>query len=151
MLPELAINFSELSDLQAQAGKIIREIDPAALDYSPGEGFNTLTAIVTHMAGSQQWWIGEILGGRDVHRDREGEFRTARQSSDLLARRLDDALALVKEVLETITPEMLDQPRRVRERTVSVRSILPHVVAHTAVHLGHLEITRQWWESQSKS
>ena len=114
MLPELAIDFSELSDLQAQAQKIIREIDPAALDDSPGEGFNTLTAIVTHMAGSQRWWIGEILGGRDVHRDREGEFRAAGQDAEALARRLDDALALVKEVLETITPEMLDQPRRVR-------------------------------------
>ncbi len=151
MLPELAINFDELSDLQAQARKIIRDLDPAALDYSLGEGFNTLTAIVTHMAGSQRWWVGEILGGRDTHRDREGEFRAAGQGAEALERRLDDALALVKEVLETITPEMLDQPRRVRERTVTVRYILPHVVAHTALHLGHLEITRQWGESQSKS
>ncbi len=148
MLPELAINFAELSDLQAQAQKIIRELDPAALDASPGEGFNTPAAIVTHMAGSQKWWIGEILGGRNVHRDREAEFRAAGQGAEALARRLDEALALVKEVLETVTPEMLDQPRTVRERTVSVRYILPHVVAHTALHLGHLELTRQWSESR---
>ncbi len=150
MLPELAISFAELADLNAQAQKIVRGMDPRALDDSPGDGFNSPNAIVTHMAGSQRWWVDEILGQRDVHRDREAEFRAAGQDAEALARRLDDSLRFVKEVLETVTPEMLEQPRQARDRTVTVRYVLPHVVAHTAIHLGHLDLTRQLWESRKK-
>ncbi len=146
MLPEVAAYVDELGELHAQAKKLI-QLDASALDYVPGKGLNSMCAIVTHMAGSQKWWIGENLDRRDMHRDREAEFHAAGVAPAELAKRLDESLAFVIESVGKLTPEMLAETRIARGQPVSVRYILCHVLAHTSIHVGHLEITRQLWDA----
>lgn len=146
MLPELATAMTELDDLSNQAKQIIQTLEPAALNFKPADDINSIYATTTHIAGSLEWWLGEIVAGRAARRDREAEFRAAGADAAALVCALDDALSLARMVLEGVTPAHLDETRHARTLTVTVRWIIPHVLAHTALHLGHLQITAQlWW------
>jgi TolB-like protein len=103
---------------------------------------------VAHVAGSQRWWIGEILGGRNMHRDREAEFRADDLPAEALLDGLDKTMALTREVLASVTSEMLDETRNYKGQQVTVRYILARVLGHVALHVGHIQITRQLWDMQ---
>lgn len=143
MLPELASALTELDDLFNQAKQIIQTLDSTQLNYKPGVEMNPIYAITTHIVGSLKWYLGEVIAGRDMRRDRDAEFRASGADAHALVRALDDALSFAREILETITPVMLDETRQARTRTVTVRQGVAHVVAHTAQHVGHIEITAQ--------
>ncbi len=145
MLPETAAVFAELTGVWTEVKRIVQEASPEALTYKPGSGFNSLSILVTHMTGSQKWWVGEILGGQKMHRDRDAEFSIEETDPAVLLRRLDEAAALVHEVLERMTVGMLDEVRTYRDKQVTVRWILMRVLAHTAQHLGQMQILRKLW------
>ena len=92
--------------------------------------------------------LRDRLAAGVLHRDRDAEFRFISSDADVLARQLDHAADLVREVLETLTTDVLDQKRECRGRQLTVRSILLRVLAHTALHVGHTQVTRQLWEIQ---
>jgi uncharacterized damage-inducible protein DinB len=145
MLPETAAVIRELNELWAEARQMVQDAAPQMLTYKPGDGFNSISAIITHITASQKWWIGEVLAGRDMHRDRDAEFRTAEADPAALVKRIDEAEALVSEVLKTVTAEMADETRLYRGRPVTTRWILMRVLAHTARHLGQIQIIRKIW------
>ena len=145
MLSETAAIVAALNELWTEMEQVVRSVPPRALTYKPGEGFNSISALVTHVTGSQKWWIGEILAGRDMHRDRDAEFRVEDSDPRVLEHGLKEAAALVNEVLGTVTADMLDQTRLYRGQPVTVRSILIRVLAHTARHAGHIQIIRKLW------
>jgi hypothetical protein len=80
-----------------------------------------------------------------MHRNRDAEFSVEEADPAVLVRRLDEAAALVNEVLETVTADMLDQVRLYRDKQVTVRGILMRVLAHTAQHMGQMQILRKLW------
>ena len=143
MLPSVATVYAELSDTFGQARRILAAAGPDQLNRKPGADFNSPYAIGMHMAGSLKWWVGQVLAGRDVQRDREGEFRATGDDVGIVFQEMDHALALAQEVFETVTVELLLETRPVRERTVTVEYIIVHVLQHSAIHLGHLEMTQQ--------
>ncbi len=55
---------------------------------------NTLFALATHIAGSTEFWVLEMAGGRRVDRNRQAEFRSAGRREDLMHRRAWRAAAL---------------------------------------------------------
>lgn len=142
---ETAAVVAELNGLWTEVKQMVRDVPPQALVYKPGGGFNSMSVLVTHMTGSQKWWIGEILAGRKVHRDRDAEFSVEEADPAVLVRRLDEAATLVSEVLEPVTAEMLDKTRLYRDKPVTVRWILMRVLAHTAQHMGQMQIIRKLW------
>jgi uncharacterized damage-inducible protein DinB len=148
MEQETAAVVAELNELWAEARQMVRDAAPQALTYRPGDGFNSISAIVTHLSGSQEWWIGEILAGRDMHRDRDAEFRAMEADSAVLVHRIDEAATLVNEILKTVTADMLDSTRLYRGQPVTVRWILMRVLAHSARHAGQIQIIRKLWELQ---
>ncbi|MGQ0603158.1 MAG: hypothetical protein ACT4QE_15860, partial [Anaerolineales bacterium] len=61
-----------------------------------------------------------------------------------------DTLAYSRSVLERLETTDLES-RRGRPRdaeTVTVAWAITHALEHTALHVGHLHLTRQWWEEQ---
>lgn len=148
MLLELEAALIELDENLDRAKKIIRTMEPAGLAYQPGVECNSISVLAMHMAGSLKWWIGEIIGGRDAHRDREAEFHAHGVSADVLVHELASARELVDEVFETISPAMLIETRQARTRVVTVRQSVLHVIAHTAEHVGHIEMTAQLWKKK---
>lgn len=122
----------------------------AAVDWSPGEGMNSLGVIVVHVSGSERYWIGDIIAREPSGRVREAEFRSKGLEADALIDRLDASLAYVRGVLEGLKLEDLEQMRFVANegQEQSVGRVLSHVLAHTGIHAGHAQLTRQLWEAK---
>jgi uncharacterized damage-inducible protein DinB len=109
---------------------------------------NSLSALAAHVAGSQRYWVGEVAGGRPANRDRPAEFRVEAPSSQELQALLDGALALMREVLGGLDAGTLDDSLTLKDRTATRRWAIVHGLEHTALHLGHMQLTRQLWEAR---
>ena len=132
--------------------RTIEGLPQAALDWVPGPEMNSLCVIVVHVSGSGRYWIGDIVAGEPSGRDREAEFRTQGVDVAGLIEHMDGSLAYVHRVLEGLKLEDLGapcvSPRDGRE--VTVGWALLHVLEHTAIHVGHAQLTRQLWEQRRK-
>ncbi len=148
MLPTLSNYLKRLETLYADLRRALTDLPSDALDWAPGPNMNSIGAIATHTAESQRYWIGEIVGGQPANRDREAEFRAHGQDSATLIQRLDEGLAQIRTVLERITLDDLSLTRTslYRDHEFTVAWVLNHTLAHVASHLGHIEVTRQFWE-----
>jgi uncharacterized damage-inducible protein DinB len=112
---------------------------------------NTLYALATHMVGAGEFWVLAVAGGRTIPRDRPAEFRATGSYSDLTAR-YERWLAGVHEVLDALVPARMEERVDVNRyrsvplasaQEVSVREALLHALEHSALHLGHIQLTRQ--------
>ncbi len=69
--------------------------------------------------------------------------------ADVLRQRLAGMLAYTRRVIGSLSLADLESlrtlPRNGRE--VAVRGALAHALAHTMIHAGHMQITRQWLDS----
>ncbi len=148
MIPEAQGVFSELNGLCGETEALVRRLPPQALTYKQGAGFNSISVLVTHLAASQRWWIGEVVAGRAMHRDRDAEFRAEDADTAVLIARLHGAAALVREILSALTSATLDQTRLYRGQPVTVRWILLRLLAHTARHVGQMQIIEKLWASR---
>jgi uncharacterized damage-inducible protein DinB len=150
LLSELENYRHRIEDLREQVHDLVAELPAEALNWRPlrGEGeqvTNSLAVLVTHIAGAEHFWIGEVVGGLPASRDREAEFATAAKDAGELVRLLDATGAETRQVFARLKPFDLDGEREARGRTIPVRWCILHVVDHTALHLGHMQLTRQLW------
>jgi hypothetical protein len=109
-------------------------------------GANSPYGIVNHCLGVLSFWGGQIVGGRDVPRDRAAEFTATGPVSDLLerlqavrARFADDVGAAVPS-----DPCRREAPPKYRDTPIGANQgmALLHVYEELAQHRGHLELTR---------
>ncbi len=137
--------MQRLETLHRVAAQAVGELPAPALDWSPGPEMNSLNVLVTHMTGAERYWIGDVAGNEPSGRDRASEFTVSgREAADLQAR-LADTLAHSRSVLERLTPADLTAERvDAREgRPIRVAWALAHALEHTALHVGHIQMTRQ--------
>jgi uncharacterized damage-inducible protein DinB len=141
-----------LPPLGGLAGEIWPPRPAEALNWRPIEGAedhatNSLAALATHIAGAEQYWTTQIIGGQAVSRDRPAEFTTQVPGAASLVQRLSEVGAESRTILTGLTASDLDGSREAGERTVPVRWAILHVIDHTALHLGHMQLTYQLWMS----
>jgi len=134
-------------------GEIAQAVDglPAeALDWSPGPDMNSLGVLMAHVAGSEKHWLGDIIAGETTDRDREAEFRSRGREVSGLKAGLDEMLAYGRSIVARLSPDDLTANRKAYAdgRTMAVGECLLHVLRHTALHAGHMQITRQLWEAR---
>lgn len=149
-MSELENYRRRIEDLRGQVRDLIAEVPAAALNWRPvgtqEEGLtNSLAALAAHIAGAEHFWIGEVVGGLPATRDREAEFATTAEDVAELVRLLAATGAETRQVLARLEPSDLDGERQARRRTMPVRWCILHVVDHTALHLGHMQLTYQLW------
>ncbi len=150
MYPELQHYLQILDDLRRQVRELIADLPADALNWRPIVGTdehatNSLAVLTAHVAGAERFWIAEVIGQRPATRDRDAEFRTVAADAAELARRLDAVAAETAEVLSSLSEADLNGVRVARGREVTVRWGILHVIDHTALHLGHMQITYQLW------
>jgi uncharacterized damage-inducible protein DinB len=156
MLSELDNYVQRIEDLRGQVSDLIAELPVEALNWRPIESdkahvTNSLAVLAAHIAGAEHFWTAEVVGGRSPTRDRDAEFTTQATDAAELVRLLEKTKAETREVLSALRESDLDGVREVRGRTVNVRWGILHVIDHTALHLGHMQITYQLWKGgQSK-
>ena len=108
-------------------------------------------AVATHLAAMGEFWVLGLVGGAEVVRDRQAEFRAAGAGADVIVRLQEWALAcgglcqrLEASVLadDAFVPEEYFQSAGFAAGRFSKRECLLHVLEHSALHLGHLEMMR---------
>jgi hypothetical protein len=106
---------------------------------------NSAGNLALHIAGNIQHFIGNNLGGIRYDRDRDAEFGRRSGTRDELVGELGRALAIVKQVLPTISPARLDEPfpGATTPVPVSTRRFLIHLATHAAFHLGQAGYLRR--------
>jgi len=136
--------LERLQRLHEDAKATLEGLEAGSLDRKPGVNTNSLSVLVVHMAGSERFWIGDIAMNDPSDRNRDREFQAAGLSPEDLVNRLDTSLSYIRQALEALTLQDLEQPRTAPDnRKVTVGWCLEQVLAHTANHVGHMQLTRQ--------
>jgi len=150
MLSECTSYLGMLDDLRGQIADLIADLPAEALNWRPIEGgddhvTNSLAVMVAHVTGAEHFWIYEVIGGQPATRDRPSEFVTEVDGSGPLLEKLEAIGRETRSVLATLTDADLDGTRKAHDRTVPTRWGILHAIDHTALHLGHMQITYQLW------
>lgn len=145
-----AATLHRLEELHNSIKEVVEALPVESLDWSPAPEVNPVAVLVAHVCGSEHFWIGEKIGGTPARRDRATEFVVRNVDRSALLALLDDALEMAARALATLTLETLSQPAGVSSRgfAYDVAWALQHALEHVALHTGHVELMRQWWESQ---
>jgi len=150
MLSELDNFLQRIEDLRGQVGKLIADLPAEALNWRPIEGenehaTNSLAVLAAHVAGAEHYWISKVVGGQPATRDRDAEFATEANDAAGLIRLLEQVGVETREVFASLNASDLDGTRQARGRTIPVRWCILHIIDHTALHLGHMQLTYQLW------
>jgi len=151
MHPEADSYLQMINDLRGQVGALLAGLPAEALDWRPIQGLdehatNSLAVLATHVAGAEHFWISEVVGGCPPTRDRDAEFIATATDASKLIQRLETVGAETQSVFSALTATDLDGAREARGRTIPVRWCILHVIDHTALHLGHMQLTYQLWQ-----
>ena len=142
--------FDRFHELHSDAIKAVDGLPLEAFDWTPGPGMNSISVLILHLCGSERYWIGDVALGEPSGRDREQEFRARGLNLDQLKQRLAAADEYARQALMRFSPSDLEilktSPRN--DKTFRVGWCLAHALEHTALHVGHLQLTRQLWEQQ---
>lgn len=136
-----------------QMAQAIAGLSQEALDWVPGKDMNSLCVLVVHTTGSERYWVGDVAMGEPSGRNRAMEFEASGLSEAMLRQRLDDTLAYTRDALERLTLADLDRLYTMPSdgRQVTVGWAVLHALEHTALHVGHAQITRQLWDQRQTS
>lgn len=137
------LNLQELHD---DIISNLKNLPPTALDWCPAEDMNSINVLVTHIVGSERYWIGEVAAGDPAHRDRDAEFQVRGLDLSTLVQRLSGSLDYVRSKFESITLENLATLHDLLRGKRSTAWVLGHVLKHTGIHVGHIQLMCQLWE-----
>jgi uncharacterized damage-inducible protein DinB len=132
----------------------IEGLPPDSLDWTPIDHpvaeMNSINVLVTHLTGAERYWIGDVALGEPSGRVREAEFQVSGLTQGELRGKFNAASVYARESIAKLNLEDLASPRTSPRdgRTFTVGWALLHVLEHTAIHLGHIQITRQLWEAK---
>jgi len=145
--------LDRLKDLHSQISTALESLPGEMLDWSPAPEMNSIDVLITHLAGAERYWIGDVAMGESSDRVREAEFHVKGASASDLQARLDASLAYAQEALEKLDlPDLESTRTNPRDgKPVTVAAALLHPLEHTAIHLGHIQLTRQLWEERQRA
>ncbi|MBZ0294266.1 MAG: DUF1572 domain-containing protein [Anaerolineae bacterium] len=129
------------------------DLPDEALDWVPGEDMNSFCVLVVHTTGSARYWIGDAALGESSNRHRDSEFQAHGLSHADLKARFSALEVYAQDGLARLTLADLGTTRSItspygENREVVASWALLHALEHTALHLGHAQITRQLWEQR---
>ncbi len=147
MLPILTDFWDRLTILHQDLNAVLIDLPIEALDWSPHPSINSLAVLAAHCAGSERYWIGQVAGQEPAPRDRAAEFKTHNVDAAALIEQLDAVLQHSRSVLDRLTVTDLERDTGViREgRSITGMWAILHSLEHVATHLGHMQVTREFW------
>jgi ankyrin repeat protein len=144
--------YDRFCELHAEAAKAIEGLPPEALDWAPGPEMNSINVLVVHLAGAERYWNG-VAVNEPPDRDREAEFGTAGLGAEELKTHLVSADDYCRQTLTQLSLADLEvfrlSPRN--DKNFTVGWCVAHALEHTALHVGHIQVTRQLWEQKPRS
>ena len=134
-------------NLTAVADLVVGLGDDLAARRPDLPGANTPYGIANHCVGLVEFWLGSVVGGERIPRDRDGEFTATGAVADVAARLRDVNDRVPGWVQIALGEGPRDRTAVGSTRTAAVKESTPewmllHVVRELSQHLGQLEITR---------
>lgn len=144
MLTDTLVQLFE-RDLNRLKEEISKYNNEKALWFVDGEIANSGGNLCLHLVGNLNHFIGAILGNTNYKRDRDAEFNLLGVSRIELINKVEDTLAMIKEVLPTLSQETMDgqYPLEVFGKPMSTEYFLVHLEGHLNYHLGQLNYHRR--------
>jgi uncharacterized damage-inducible protein DinB len=139
--------FDRFHEIHSDLLKAVDGLPAEALDWVPGAEMNSINVLVVHLAGAEKFWIGAVALGEPTDRVREEEFQAHGLTAEELKQRLAAADEYARQALPRFTLADLETVRKSprNEKTFTVGWCLLHALEHSALHLGHIQLTRQLW------
>jgi len=142
--------LTELNVLRGQVRESIQGLNDEAANWHPlPENTNSIYSILAHLIGVDQFWVRQVINGETGQRDREAEFQASGSLPDIVSR-WEKAWTEIAAILEKLTLAQLSEARsrtsRAEMGTITVRWCILHLISHYAIHLGHIQLTKQLWE-----
>jgi DinB superfamily len=139
--------MDRLSELHAEIEKSLDGLPSDALDWVPSPEMNSITVLVTHLTGAEQYWIG-VAVNEPPERDRAVEFLTKGLGLEELKARVVSTEDFARQALTSLSIKDLETLRHSprNDKTFSVGWCLAHALEHSAIHTGHIQLTRQLWD-----
>ena len=126
---------------------ILEELGDELANKEPDlPGANSPYAILFHCLGVTNYWVGTLLGGRDVPRDRPAEFKATGSVKDLLERiqglkvQIRDDLNGFKGI--STLASIPDRSPIPEHHQWTQGMVLVHTYEELAQHHGQMELTR---------
>ena len=147
---ELGLYAAYIQRVVEGAVAALSELSDEQINWSSGAVHaNSMYAVATHLVAMGEFWVLGPVGGGSVIRDREAEFRAAGAGTDLMVRLQDWGWACGV-LLQSLESSALSEDALVLAEyfeaggfaagRFSKRECLMHVLEHSALHLGHLQM-----------
>lgn len=113
----------------------LKQLDNDQIWWRPEPELNSIGNLVLHLCGNlNQWAICGIPGEKD-ERQREQEFHAdARVSSEELESLLANTVAHACQVLQSLSADLMLEPRQIQGFSISVMGAISHTVPHFVGH-----------------
>ncbi len=153
MESEIKGYLTELNILRSDIQNSLQSLNDEGANWHPlPTATNSIYAILTHVMGADNFWIHQVIEGQKIKRDREAEFKASGNLGELLIQ-WDQHWIIIESALGTLNNKQLSEARAVPFRPepkepVTVQWIILHLISHYATHLGHIQLTRQLWDSK---
>ena len=111
---------------------------------------NSIGMLVIHLTEAERYWVAGVACEQDYTRDRDAEFDSAGLDATALLARLDEQHTFLAKAFARLDVRQLDD-MRITPRDpdgCTVRWALLHALEHTALHTGHIQILRTYYEAQ---
>ncbi len=146
--------LQRLADSHQGILNAIEGLFPEALDWTPiretTSDMNSINVLVTHLCGAERYWIGDVACDDPSERVREEEFQVYELDANTLTQKTNTATEYAHSAIENLSLDDLpiEKSRLYDGSPVTVGWALLHALEHTAIHLGHIQITRQMWDEK---
>lgn len=148
--------LERLTKLHQGIIEAIKDLPPEALDWvpiaTPNAEMNSINVLVTHLAGAERYWIGDMALSNPSGRVRAEEFQVEGLTVENLIEMINQLSQYAQTELAKIDIDILDEMHHSQafDKTFTVSWSLLHALEHTAIHLGHIQLTRQLWEESNR-
>jgi len=138
--------------LHAEIKQSIHGLSTEALDWTPTGDTNSINVLVTHLAAAEKFWAVDIPLGKDSDRERPKEFLVSGLQESELIQILDTTLEELVFAFEKMTVAGLGQIRHSEphQKDMTAGWAILHALEHTAIHVGHIQLTVQFLERASQ-
>ena len=144
--------LNEFNITRNQIRDALKGLDDEAVNWKPlTKDTNSIYAILTHLAGTQANWMKQTVAGIPIKRDRDAEFRATGNLFDAV-KRWEDMDREADLIMANLTVAQLREKRKTTGPfgEVTVQWCILHQISYYALHLGHIQLTRQAWEQRVK-
>jgi uncharacterized damage-inducible protein DinB len=126
-------------DYPAQIDACLDVLTDDELWWRPNEQANAVANLVVHLSWSNRYYLEQVIGGRDIGRERDGEFAARDGYPKLkLLETWHHSLRVCGEILNGLAPERLMDTTDRTGKVTTYSQLLLHVTHHNAAHMGQI-------------